>query len=108
MARPGGRIDDLNIQQRFLRFPTLLAAQPVGHHRLQRRVQQAVDEAGGRVVAAGLLALAAGGGPEVKRGGDDVQLGMQLQQRLVDAAQLLRTQVLIIDGAQDAILYGES
>jgi len=56
-----------------------------------------MDEAGGRVIAAGGLALVAAGGVQTEIAALEVELGMQLEQGLVDAAQLLGAEVAVID-----------
>jgi len=66
-------------------------------HRIQGRIEQLMDEAGGRVIAAGGLALVAAGGVQTEIAALEVELGMQLEQGLVDAAQLLGAEVAVID-----------
>ena len=62
--------------------------------RIEGGIQQAVDQAGGRVVAAGGLAFVAGGHVKLECGGVGVDLGVQFQERFVDAAQFLGPEVL--------------
>ena len=60
-----------------------------------------------RVVAAGLLALVAGGGGEREARRLAVDLGVELEQRLVDRAELLGAEVAEVDRPAAALDVGE-
>ena len=62
-------------------------------HRVEGGVEQAGDQASGRVVAAGRLALVAAGRVEFEGRRIDMQDGVQFEQRFVDAAQFLGAEV---------------
>jgi hypothetical protein len=72
----------------------------VVQQRVQRGVEQAVNQAARRVVGAGGLALVAGRGGQGVGAGGGVVPRMQFQQRLVDAAELLCAQMLEVHSAQ--------
>ncbi len=109
MARTAGRVDDLDGEDRLFlgRLFASRPTQPMGDDRLQRALQQTVDELRRRVVAAGGLAFGTGAGGQGKVAGLQIELGVKLQQRFVDAAQLLRVQVAIIHGQAHVVLGGE-
>ena len=97
-----GGVADGDVEQRRDPF----RGGPVGarlvEQRVERGVQQAVDQRGRRVVGAGLLALVAG--QRLQRVGEllVVVAGDQLQQRLVDAAEFLGAEVAEVDPAPGA------
>jgi len=70
-------------------------------------VEQAEDEACGGVVAPRRLPLVAGGGLELEDGGVGVQRGVELEQGLVDRAQLLGAQVAVVHRPAQAPLVEE-
>src|SRR5262245_13510545 len=61
--------------------------------RRERRIEQALDEAGRRVVAARGLALVATCRLQLEGGGIRADLRMQLKERLIDAAKLLGAEI---------------
>ena len=74
--------------------------------RLERAVEQRGDQRGRGVVAAGRLALGAGGLVEREGRGGAVERRVQLEQRFVDRAELLGAEVAEVDGAADALVDG--
>ncbi|TFE69320.1 hypothetical protein A7Q09_05360 [Methylacidiphilum sp. Yel] len=62
----------------------------------QRRVEEALDELGRGVVAAGGLALVAGLHLEPEGGGVHVHLGVELKEGLVHTPQLLGAEVPVV------------
>ena len=88
VPRAGGRVADPDRQDRpLLVLGRRRRRQPFGQHRLQGRLDQLGHQLLGRVVAAGALALVAL--DEAEGLGGRVRLGVQLEQALVDRAQLL-------------------
>jgi hypothetical protein len=63
---------------------------------VERRVQQALHERVGRVVGAGCLALIAGDSVEGEDAGGEFHGGVEFEQALIDAAQLLAAQVAVV------------
>ena len=76
-------------------------------HRVERRIEQAVDQAGRGVVAAGRLAFVPGGRAQLERAGVLVDLRVQFQERLVDAAKLLGAEVLVVHRTKHVAVDGE-
>ena len=74
--------------------------------RVERRVEQALDQRGRRVVGAGGLALVAGAASPGVGELLVVVAGDQLQQGLVDAAEFLGTEVAEVDPAAGAAAAG--
>src|SRR5690606_12278746 len=66
------------------------------------RIEQRLNQRTRRVVAAGGLALVAGRSGEREGPRVDVHLRVEFQQRFVHAAEFLRAEVFVIDGAQAA------
>src|SRR6266404_3324625 len=62
-------------------------------HRIERRVEQALDQIRRRVVAARSLSLVAARRSQLEGAGVRANLGVQLEERLVHAAQLLGAEV---------------
>src|SRR6266487_1413096 len=75
--------------------------------RVEGGVEQADDQAGGRVVAAGRLALVAAGRVEFEGRRIDMQDGVKFEQRFVDTAQLLWTEIAIVHDAARMSIAGE-
>ena len=76
-------------------------------HRVEGRIEQHLDQAGGGVIAAGGLALVAGSRGQLEGAGIAVEERVQLEQRFVHAAQLFRSQVLVIHRPPAAAFNGE-
>ncbi|CAB4881826.1 unannotated protein [freshwater metagenome] len=96
-----GRVADGHGEQRLLGVLLLLR---LVEKRVEGLVEHEVDEARGRVVGAGCLAVIAG---EVLEGEDAAQPvvpGNELEQALVDAAELLSTEVSVVDDARWGVL----
>ena len=103
--RADSRVADLEGEEGLARRSTpCLAAHGLSHDRIERGVEQALDERVGRVVAAGGLALVAGSGLKLEGAGVGVDVGVQLQQALVDAAELLGAEVAVVHGAADVAI----
>jgi hypothetical protein len=104
MAAAASRIADFKAEKRTLR---VLRALGLIEHRVERRVEQHADQARWRVVAAARLPLMTGRDPQLEPRRVDVQLRMQFQQRLVHRAELLRSEVLVVDRPAGATLLDE-
>ena len=104
MAAATGGIADFEVENGRLRVGLPLGLVQYG---VKGRVEQAVDQAGRRVVAAGGLALVAAGGGQREFRGLDMQNGMQFQQRFVDAAQFFGAKVLVVHDAAVVPVVGE-
>ena len=74
----------------------------VVEHRVEGRVEQAVDQRRRGVVGAGRLALVAGDGLEGEGARSSGRSGARLEQRLVDAAELLGAEVAVVDDCASA------
>ena len=93
MARPAGRIQHLQLQQGLF---GMVGGFGGIEDRVERIVQDPVDQGGGGVVAAGELAFASSCRRQPEPAPLHVDLGMQLQQRLVDRTQLGGAQVAVV------------
>lgn len=104
VAAPAGRVADLEAEDRALGIglPGRLL-----EHRVQGGVEEAPDQGRGRVVAAGGLPLVTAGRLQLEARRVGVDLGVELQERLVDTPQLLRAEVLVVHGPADALLDRE-
>ena len=74
---------------------------------VQRRIQQALNQTVRCVIRAARLALVADELGEAEASAVGADLRGERQQALVDAAQLLGAEVLVVHGAQDFPLTGE-
>ena len=90
VAAAAGRVADLQVEQGLLGIGLV---QGFLDDRIEGRVEQAVDQRGGRVVAAGRLPLVPRGYGQDERPCVCVDAGVQLEERLVDRAQLLGAEV---------------
>jgi hypothetical protein len=68
-------------------------------HGIEGCVEEALDEVARRVVRAGRLAFVAGSDLEFERAGLAENLGVELEEGLVDAAEFVGADVLPADGA---------
>src|SRR5690606_8702007 len=68
-------------------------------HRVERAVEQGVNQRGWRVVAAGGLAFVASGRRQSEGAGGQVDLRVKFEQALVNAAEFFRSEVLVVDAA---------
>ena len=103
---PAAGVDDRRGRGWRPRPRSALAPDRLVHDRVEGRVEQAVDEARRRVVGARGLALVAGGGAErePRRVGVDLDPRVELEEALVDAAELLGAEVAVVDEAEAAVL----
>ena len=104
VTRADRQVTDLETENGLFRIG--LGGRPV-EQRVESAVQRFLDQGLVGVVAAGGLALASPDRFEREGRGLAVQIRVQLQQGLVDAAKLLRAQVAVIDRAQAALLLDE-
>ena len=106
VARAHGRVADLEGQDGLLGLGAGLALDGLVHYRVQGGVQQALHQGVGGVVGAGGLALVASELGEAETGAVGADLGGQGKQALVDPAQFLGAEVLVVHRAQDLALAG--
>ena len=107
VAGADGRVADLEGEDGLLGLGAGLALDRLLHHRVEGGVEQALHQRVGRVVGAGGLALVAGELGEGEAGAVGADLRGQREQALVDAAQFLGAEVLVVHGAQHLALAGE-
>ena len=105
MARPAGRVQHPQVEQGLLGM--VRGFGPI-EDRVERVVQNLIDQGGGGVVAAGGLAFATSGRRQTEPATLQVYLGVKLQQRLINRTQLGRAQVAIVHQAMHSglvVLY---
>ena len=102
MAAADGRVDDLQVEKRLLGLRATFASEAFGEERLEGGVETNLDERVGGVVRAGGLPLVPLRDLQLKTlvgaGGGGVDLGVELEELLVDAAELLAAEVFVVDG----------
>ena len=101
----GGVADGQVEQRRDLLFGGAVGCRLV-EQGIEGGVEEALDQGGGRVVGARLLALVAGEHRERVGAVVGVVVGDQLQEGLVDAAEFFRAEVAEVDAAHRAAVAG--
>src|SRR6266568_4272364 len=104
VSTAAGGITDFEVEDGFLWIG--LAAGFI-EYRVKGGVEQAGDQAGGRVVAACRFALVSTGRVEFEGRGIDMQDRMQFEQRFVDTAQFLWAEIAIVHDAACVPIAGE-
>lgn len=103
MSGAAGGVADGDFQEVFRvpGLPVLL------DDRVERGLEQLVDQRRGRVVRAGGLALVAAQVLQPEAGFGSINLGFEFEQRLVDASQFFRAEVLVVDAVDASFLVPE-
>lgn len=75
--------------------------------RVERDLEQLIDERRGRVVRASGLALVAAQILQPEAGFGSINLGFEFEQRLVDSSQFFRVEMLVVDAVDAPLLVPE-